>query len=153
MSRQMDLMTLVKLIALDAPDVPVISAHLQDAVVRIADMAFSARDKRFALMCNRFHRDGSDAKKGAGERRRAAFRIESVRSVQSQGFDLGSKAAVLSILAVLFTADPAAAPAGTLTLVCAGNAAVRLSVDCVEMALEDLGPAWEAGHKPMHPGT
>jgi hypothetical protein len=146
-------MTLVKIIALDVPDVPVMSAHLQDAVVRVADMAYSARDKRFALMCNRFHRDAADPKNAAGERRRAAFRIEGVKSVQSQGFDLGSKAAVLSILAVLFTADPAAAPAGTLTLVCAGNAAVRLAVDCVEMALEDLGPAWEARHKPLHPGT
>ena len=144
-------MTLLKLIALDAPEVPVISAHLQDAVVRVTDMAYSPRDKRFVLMCNRFHRDPADPKSRAGERRRAAFRIEGVRSVQSQGFDLSSKAAVLSILAVLFVVDPATAPSGTLTLMCAGNAAVRLSVDCVEMALEDLGPAWEAGRRPMHP--
>ncbi len=146
-------MALIKLIALDALDVPVMSAHLQDAIVRVADMAYSPGDKRFALMCNRFHRDPANPKMGAGERRRTAFRIEGVNSVQSQGFDLSSNAAMLSILAVLFVADPASAPSGMLTLMCAGNAAVRLSVECVEMALEDLGPAWEAGRRPVHPGA
>ncbi len=148
-------MTLLKLIALDPTDVSVVSLHLQDAVVRVADMAYSPRDNRFALMCNRYHRGDGDPKKTAGERRRAALRIERVTGVQSQGVDLKSSATVLAVLAVLFAAhpDPAVAPAGTLTLVCAGNATVRLAVECVEMVLEDLGPAWQPGHRPMHPGA
>jgi Protein of unknown function (DUF2948) len=148
-------MPLLKLIALDAAEVPVVSLHLQDAVVRVADMAYSLQDTRFALMCNRYHRSDASDTKGSGERRRAALRIERVKRVQSQGFDLKSTATVLSILAVLFVPDPdpATAPAGTLTLVCAGNAAVRLAVECVEMALEDLGPAWQPGRRPMHPGA
>ena len=148
-------MSLLKLIALDAAEISVVSLHLQDAVVRVADMAYSPQDTRFALMCNRYHRSDAGNTKAAGERRRAALRIERVKRVQIQGFDLKSTATVLSILAVLFVPDPdpATAPAGTLTLVCAGNAAVKLAVECVEIALEDLGPAWQPGHRPMHPGT
>ncbi len=44
----------LKLIALDGEDLAIISAHLQDAVVRVGDMAFLPREHRFALLTNRF---------------------------------------------------------------------------------------------------
>jgi hypothetical protein len=146
-------MSLLKLVALDAADLPVVSAHLQDAVVSVADLAYSGRDRRFVLLANRFDWTGAAGTRRAGERRRAALRIEGVRHVQTHGIDRDDRSAVLSILAVLFepAGDAAAAPAGTLTLVCAGDAAIRLSVECVELMLEDLGPAWEASRRPEHP--
>jgi hypothetical protein len=149
----MDLMTLLKLIALDVADVAVLSMHLQDAVVKVADTAYSPRDKRFAMLCSRYNWTAEGPQKGTGERRLSAFRIERVRGVQSQGVELGNSTSVLSILAVTFTpdSDPAAAPAGYLQLVCAGGASIRLAVECVEMALDDQGPAWEAVARPTHP--
>jgi Protein of unknown function (DUF2948) len=133
-------------------DVPVLSMHLQDAVVKVSAMAYSRRDTRFALICNRYNWSADNPKKAAGERRQSALRIERVLSVQSHGFDPGAPADILSLLAVTFTPDPdpAAAPAGHMQMVFAGGATIRLTVECVEMALEDQGPAWEAVARPQH---
>ncbi len=43
----------LKLIAFDADDLAVISAHLQNAVASPAQMAWLPREKRFALLCRR----------------------------------------------------------------------------------------------------
>ena len=44
----------LKLIALDAEDLSVISTHLQDAVLHVGDMAFLKREMRFAAVANRW---------------------------------------------------------------------------------------------------
>ena len=44
----------LKLIAFDAADLGVLSAHAQDAVLKVADMAFLPAEKRFAAILNRF---------------------------------------------------------------------------------------------------
>ena len=144
-------MTQLKLIVLEATDVPILSAHLQDAVVRVSDMVFSPRDRRFAVHCNRFNWQDQSNGLSRGERRRAALRIDRVSAVQSQGFDPAAVQTVLSILAVTFTPDAAHPPAGAITLLCAGGASLRLSVECPELVLKDLGPAWQASHRPVHP--
>ena len=145
-------MSLLKLIALDPSDLMVVSAHLQDAVAKVADATFSAADNRFVVLCNRL--DRQDIKRGTdvGERRRAAFRVERVKHVQVHGFLPSDRSTVLSILTLTFEPDPdpANAPAGILTVLCAGNAAIRLAVECVELVLEDLGPTWQAGTVPEH---
>lgn len=79
----------VKLIALDAEDLGVLSANLQDAIVRIGDMAFLPRERRFALVCNRF--DGIElpppgSRRGARfTRRRSGLRFERVLAAQVSG--------------------------------------------------------------------
>ncbi len=146
-------MTLLKLIALEPADLTVLSAHLQDAVVKVGDMTFAKPAKRFAALCNRLER-AADGELAGSERRRAALRIDRVRNVQVQGIAPADRNAVLSILALSFAPadDAAAAPEGLLTLICAGNVSLRLDVECVEVVLEDLGPAWQAGAVPQHAG-
>jgi len=148
----------LKLIALDAEDLGVISAHLQDAVLRIADMAYLSKEKRFAAIANRFDwakavaaPSGSERKAGQ-ERRRAGIRFERVTSAKFQGLDLKDKRAALALLAVTFepTSGPDA-PEGNVTLTFSGGAAIRLSVECVEAELKDLGAAWSAKRSPEHP--
>lgn len=143
----------LKLIALDAEDLSVISAHLQDAVLKVSDLAFLPRDKRFAAVANRF--DWVDALKGGVQkdkhyaRRRAALRFERVLSAQVHGIDLKNKSAVLELLAIGF--EPAEAPEGNVTLQFADGGAIRLHVECIEAELKDLGPVWQAKSKPQHP--
>jgi hypothetical protein len=142
----------LKLIALDAEDLIVLAAHLQDAVATVGDMAFLPGERRFVILMNRFDWTDESNPKSGGVRRRAALRVEQVAKAQVQGIDLKAKGAVLNVLTAVFEpdVDAARAPAGTLTLVCAGSAAIRLHVECLELQLEDLGPAWAAKAKPDH---
>lgn len=150
-------MASLKLIALDAEDLTILAAHLQDAVATVGEMIFQPKERRFVILLNRFDwTDEVDPKavdfSTDGIRRRAALRVEQVAKAQVQGIDLKAKGAVINVLTVVFEpdTDAARAPAGTLTLVCAGDVAVRLHVECIELQLEDLGPAWAAKAKPNH---
>lgn len=143
----------LKLIALDEDDLDIISAHLQDAVLKVADMAYLPRERRFALILNRFdweqaHR-ATNGTKRSHERRQAALRFERVLKARVQNVRLDAKRDVLELLAVRF--EPGAVPAGKVTLVFAGGAAVQLEVECIEAELKDLGPAWRTRNQPTHP--
>lgn len=149
----------LKLLALDGDDLTVLSAHLQDAVSKVADMAYQRRAHRFVAIVNRFDWVAAAAGQQQGKakprliRRQSALRIERVLSASVQGIDLSDKPRVLSMLALSFEpATDADDPGGTLTMLFAGGAAVRLELECIECALEDLGPAWRARTKPNHGG-
>jgi hypothetical protein len=143
----------LKLIALDAEDLSVISAHLQDAVLLVGEVAYLPREKRFAAIANRFDWFGAlrsgDGAATTYARRRAALRFERVVNAQLQGIDLTRRDAVLSLLAIRF--EVGEAPAGSITLHFADGAAIRLQVECIEAEMTDLGPAWQAKSKPEHP--
>lgn len=144
----------LKLIALDAEDLKVVSAHLQDAVLKIADMAFVPRERRFAAILNRFDWTTTlpGGKRMVPVRRQTALRFERVLGAQVSGIDLKAGQDVLELLALQFEPTPAAEdPQGHLTLVFAGGGAVRLHVECIEGELKDLGPAWQARAIPKHP--
>ncbi len=141
----------LKLIAFDEEDLAIIAAHLQDAVVRVEDMAFLKKEQRFAMVVNRFdwnHAAQAVAKPGRFVRRRAGVRFEHVKAAQVSSVDLASKDAVLSLLTVTF--EPWDAPQGAVLLTFAGGGRVRLEVECIETALTDLGAAWETRRKPEH---
>jgi len=142
----------LKLIALDAEDLAALSAHLQDAVVRVADMTFLKREKRFAAVVNRFDwataAGASNPRARGFERRRAGLRFERALAARYSGIDLAKKDAVLSLLAVVF--EPTQGPAGLVTLQFSGGGAIQLTVECIEAELKDLGAAWRTRTKPAH---
>lgn len=139
-------MTSLKLLAFDAEDLGVVSAHLQDAVLTVNDMAYQPNERRFVLIANRL--DQVAAIDGDKVRRRTALRIERVTRAEVQGVDLKARSATLALLAINYTALEA--PAATLTLVFSGQSAIRLHVECVEASLADLGPAWATATLPDH---
>ena len=140
-------MTDLKLLALDSEDLDVVSATTQDAVVRVPDIGFLARDHRFALIMNRYAWEVS-GERGRGQRRRAALSFERVNGVTVSGINMNAPEGVLALLDIGFT--PTDEPAGTIELRFAGGGTIRLAVECVEVRLEDLGAAWAAKAKPEH---
>lgn len=144
----------VKLIALDVEDLGVLSANLQDAIVRIGDMAYLPRERRFALVCNRF--DGialPDTARGGAPRfirRRAGLRFERVLAAQVAGIDLADKTQFLSLLSATWEPLAGREPEGYVILTFAGAAALRLHVECIEVELKDLGAAWKTMRRPQH---
>ena len=139
----------LKLIALDPEDLQVLSCHLQDAVIRVSDMAYLKQEMRFAAIANRFDWERAALDEtGAYQRRHAGLRFERVKAARIQGFDLKRQDATLDLLALTF--EPAEEPSGAIILHFAGGGAVRLEVECIEAELRDLGAAWRARSKPVH---
>ena len=142
-------MDALKFIVLDEEDLEIVSAHVQDAVVKVSDVHWRPQEKRLVLGLNRFDWEGAQcAAKPEYRRRRAALRFERVLSCQCRNCDPAGDG-VLNLLAVEF--DETDAPAGVVTLTFSGGAALRLEVECLEAELADLGPTWTAEHCPAHP--
>jgi hypothetical protein len=143
----------LKLIALDSEDLAVVSAHLQDAVINVSEMAYLKTERRFAAIANRF--DWSEALGGTRSRRkpfmrrRSGLRFERVLGAQLANIDITDRKQMLNVLAIHF--EPSTAPEGFVTISCAGGAAIRLHVEYLEAELKDLGAAWATKSKPEHP--
>lgn len=139
-------MELLKLAALDADDLTVVSAHLQDAILKGDDLAYLSGERRFVLAVRRFD---WTAPAEAPRRRLTGVHFERVLAVRTRGIVPGQASGTpLSLLAVTF--EPGDAPSGTITLVFSGEVAIRLDVECIEVRLKDLGPVWEAEARPEH---
>jgi hypothetical protein len=143
-------MEALKLIALDEEDLQILSAHLQDSVLKVGDIDYLAAEKKLVLGVNRFVWElAADGKRHRSfERRRTALHFGQVLSVKATGIDRQYKDDILSILAIRFIV--ADAPSGTIELIFAANKALRLEVEAVEAQMADLGPAWETQSKPEH---
>lgn len=143
---------LLKLIALDADDLAIVSAHVQDAVTKVGDLTYQAAEKRFIVPMHRFvwEIDAGKFRKPHNERRNSVLHFERVLGARTIGIDRNKKNDVLELLAVRF--EPAAEPAGTIELTFAGGGAIRLDVEVIEARIADLGGAWEASSRPRHRG-
>jgi hypothetical protein len=138
----------LKLIALDQDDIAIVSTHLQDAVVKVADIVWLPGEKRLVLGVNRFDWEACGEVTPCFQRRRTALRFDRVEALRCRNIDPKAKEAVLNLLAVEYTETDN--PAGVVTLIFSGGAALRLEVECLECELADLGPTWTAAARPAH---
>lgn len=144
----------VKLRAEDAEDLGVLSALVQDAVFPAGEMSWSPSRRRFALLVNRFRWE--DAPKAARMRRdfervRAVLAFDDVLKVSSSGFDRSDPELVLSLLSIVWL--PGEDGAGRLELTLAGDGALALEVECINVTLQDVTRPYLAPSRkaPTHP--
>lgn len=138
----------LKLIAQSPEDLTVMSTLMQDATVKVGDMAWQPNEKLFAFVGNRYRWE----KKGwfrrpKGERVRAGLHFVGISSAQLNGIDLNAADTVLELL------DMEAHDTGvgtTILLNFAGGGSVRLSCEVVDATLTDLTTPWEAKARPSH---
>ncbi|PWR18681.1 DUF2948 family protein [Zavarzinia compransoris] len=127
----------------DADDLGIVSALVQDAVVKTADLVYLGRMKRFALVANRFCWEAE----GKAFRRRCGLHFDTVRTVRAKGIDRTAVEQVLELLAV----DAREHENGvTIDLVFAGDAHLRLEAEAVEGGLKDLSEPWPTKRAPRH---
>ena len=135
----------LKLVAFDTDDLAVVSAHLQDAVVLVGDLAYLPECRRFALLARRYDWEAP----GAEPRRRlTGLHFERVGNCRTRGIDRARADQPLSLLAVTFEGTDL--PSGRARLVFSGGACVELDCECLEAKLKDLGPVWSAENRPVH---
>jgi hypothetical protein len=154
----------LKLVALDKDDIEVVSAHVQDSLVKVADIFWRPSDHRFVMALNRFDwMSAADiAKTGAKtgtrtgiaepkldyRRCRTALRFERVLACKCRNLDQTAKDAQLNLLAVEFAETDS--PAGVVSLIFSGGGVIRLEIECLEAELADLGEVSTAAICPDH---
>lgn len=140
--------------ALEPADLEVISTLAQDAVFPLTEMQWQRRDRRFALLLNRFRwedRDAATRRGRAFERVQSLLVVDNVLAVASQGIDRSDRDTILSLLSVTFEAGEDGE--GNITLTLAGDGAIRLSVEALDVTLKDVTRPYAAPskHAPKHP--
>jgi Protein of unknown function (DUF2948) len=145
--------TPLHLVARDAEDLGVIATLVQDAVFPITEMRYARGSRRFALLVNRFRWEDRDAARQAGrsyERVQALLVVDEALAVQTQGIDRTDRDMVLSLMSVTF--EPGADGTGRVMLVLAGDGAIALQVEALEVTLKDVTRPYRApsGKVPEH---
>ena len=147
----------LRLCARDGEDLAVVAACLQDARIPLREMCFSAPGRRFMAAFTRFQRerlagdDPADAAAGLTQSR-SALVFQRVTAVRQRGLDRLDGDAELELLTIVAEAgggDGGPTVAGTagmaaVTLVFAGEAAIRLQVEAIDCCLEDFGEPWQS---------
>lgn len=141
---------LLRLIAFDAADLQILSAHLQDAQLSTGELVYTPKQQKFALVAARFNWVECETCKNGGKAERlwTGLHFERVKKVGVKGLDLKAPPTALNLLSIAFTEfDP---PSGYVELVFSGGAALRLDVECLEALMQDIGPGWPVEEQPGH---
>jgi hypothetical protein len=136
-------MDLLRLVAFDPEDLAVISAHLQDSLLQVGDIAYLPKERRFAIQVRRY-----DWEAATPQRRLTCMHFENVTGVRVRGIDRSNTDAVLNLLAIAF--EEKDSPSGTATLIFAEGGAIQVDLECIEMQMKDTGPVWAAESRPSH---
>ena len=135
----------LKLSALDADDLGIVSAAVQDALVTVRDCAYFAGEKRFVLLLNRFCWEAAPDVESRYWRTHSALVFNAVSAVHHQAIPLKEPDRVLELLSVAAENDR------SVTLRFAARRAIRLEIDRLACHLGDVGEPWATPWKPAHP--
>ena len=136
--------------ALDAEDLQVVSSLAQDAVFPITEMTYARSQRRFALLINRFRWEDQGQGRHAPERVQSVLAFDLVQNVATNGIDRSDKDTILSLLSISFELGEDGA--GDILLTLAGDGAIRLSVEAIEVTIKDVTRPYVAPSKsvPRH---
>lgn len=140
--------------ALDGEDLQVLSSLTQDAVFPASEMQWLPKERRFAVLLNRFRWEdlkAAELRKRTVERVQSLLVIDNVLSVASQGVARGDADTILSLLAIAF--EPGEDAEGAVILTLAGDGAIRLKVEALEVSVKDVTRPYMAVSRnaPQHP--
>ena len=137
----------LRLQAVSSDDLISVSACLQDAAIKVSDIAFIPKAYRFAFVGNRYRWEYDERGKH-GQRVRSACRFENVLKTSSKNIPLNIENHVLSFLSIHVEAE--ADGGATIFLLFSGDASIKLQVECIEAFVEDIGAPWRASRRPHH---
>lgn len=142
-------LTNLKLLANNTNDLKVISAHLQDSILTTKNIANLKKNRLFLLEFNRFMWE--DIEKGIlrkNKRIRSILKIDNVISVQSKNINQEKKDRFLEFLTI--EVDENTNNNYNLNLIFAGDALIKITVEVIEVYLDDQGEPWESKTEPKH---
>lgn len=144
----------LRLRAEDADDLSVIASLTQDAVFPASEMTWQKKRRRFAILLNRFRwedRVAAERRGRAYERVQSVLVVDDVLKVQSQGVERGDQDTIMSLLSITF--EPGEDGTGRVILTLAGDGAIALDVEALDVTLKDVTRPYIAPSRkvPDHP--
>ena len=139
----------LKLIARTEEDLRVVSAHLQDAIVNVNDIANLKKNKILLLQLNRFMWE--DVEKGVfrkNKRIRTVLKFENVIKVYSKNIYQDKKDKFLDFLTI--ETNKMTDNNYEMKILFAGGSIVKIISEIIEVTLDDQGDAWVTKNKPKH---
>ena len=139
----------LKLIAKTDEDLRVISAHLQDSIASIGNIANLKKNKILLMELNRFMWE--DVEKGVfrrNKRIRTVLKFDHVIDVNSKNINQKEKEKFLDFLAIESKQMPN--KHYEMKLIFSGDLVLRIIAEVIEVTLDDQGEAWETKNKPKH---
>ena len=129
----------LKLIGTSEDDIKVISAHLQDSITQVKNIAHLKKNKIFLIQFNRFMWE--DIEKGVFRKNKriiSVLKFENVINVNSKNLNQKNTERFLDFLAI------------ETKLLSDKNYEVKLNLEIIECFLEDISDPWETKNKPKH---
>lgn len=140
----------LRLFTEEPEDLKIIAAAVQDAVVKVGNLKYEQRKRRFGLELNRYRWETAPTRKGEpGERVRALLAFDGVLGVRTRAITKADPELILSLLNVEFTPD-AEPPGGRITLLFAGDGEIVLTVEALDASLIDSDYVWPTRRLPSH---
>ena len=139
----------LKLIARTDDDLRVISAHLQDSIANIKDIANLKQNKIFLMQLNRFMWE--DVEKGVfrkNKRIRTILKFDNILEVNSKNISQNDKDKFLDFLAIESNQMPD--KNYEMKLIFSGDSIIRIIAEVIEVTLDDQGKPWDTRNKPKH---
>ena len=139
----------LKLIAKTEEDLKVVSAHLQDSIANVSDIANLKKNKIFIMQLNRFMWE--DVERGVfrkNKRIRTILKFENVFKVHSKNINQSKKDKFLDFL----TIETIKMPDNNyeMNIIFAGDSIIKVISEVIEVTLDDQGEAWDTKNKPKH---
>ena len=139
----------LKLIARTDEDLKVISAHLQDSIVDIKNIANLQKNKIFLMQLSRFMWE--DVEKGVfrkNKRIRTILKFDNVLKANSKNISQKNKDKFLDFLAIESHQMPD--KNYEMKLIFSGDLIIKIVAEVIEVTLDDQGEPWDTKNKPKH---
>ena len=130
-------------------DLNIMSAYLQDSIVLTKDITFLKKNKSFIMMANRFMWE--DPEKGLfreAKRIRTAIKFANVIKVKSKNIGQKNASEPLDFLAMKSNIDNDENK--KIKIFFAGNSAIFMLLEAIEITMNDLGEPWSVKSIPKH---
>ena len=139
----------LKLIAKTEEEIKVLSAHLQDSIVKTSEIANLKKNRIFLMQLNRFMWE--DVEKGVfrkNKRIRTVLKFENVLKVTSKNVNQKKNDRFLDFLAIETIKMPD--KNYEMNLIFSGDTVIKVVVEAIELTLDDQGLPWESKNRPKH---
>lgn len=138
----------LKLSAMEAEDIIILSAAMEGAITSPGEMSLSQIGRNFTLTASRFMWEKENATTTSAQRIRSGLYLGDILSVKSSGIAQDNPTTAMELLNI--SCKSGEDGTAEIQLNFANNGTLLLDVECINAALTDIGDPWKVDVIPTH---